>query len=86
MLNHIFPGSSAVERSPVKRLVVGSNPTRGAKEVVIKTGKASASLIQRKLKIGYVQASRILDELERQKIVSSTNGTKPREVLIKMTS
>ncbi|MBU4381019.1 DNA translocase FtsK [Candidatus Parcubacteria bacterium] len=44
--------------------------------------KASSSLLQRKLSIGYARAARLLDELEAQGIVSSATGSKPREVLI----
>lgn len=45
--------------------------------------RASASLLQRRLKVGYARAARIIDQLERTGIVSSAEGSKPREVLIK---
>jgi S-DNA-T family DNA segregation ATPase FtsK/SpoIIIE len=51
-----------------------------AKQVVIEAGKASASLLQRKLRIGYARAARILDTLENNGIVGPLNGAKPREV------
>jgi len=54
-----------------------------AKEVVIRARKASASLLQRKLKIGYARAARLLDLLEQRKVVGPSQGAKPREVLIK---
>lgn len=53
-----------------------------AKEVVIDAGKASASLLQRRLSVGYARAARILDELEAGGVISPANGSKPREVLI----
>ena len=46
-------------------------------------GKASASLLQRRLSIGYARAARILDQLERAGVVSAPEGSKPREVLIR---
>lgn len=53
-----------------------------AKEVVIKAGKASATLLQRRLRIGYARAARLLDILEEMGIVGPPEGSKPREVLI----
>lgn len=54
-----------------------------AKEVVIQAKKASASLLQRRLRIGYARAARLLDILEEQGLVGPAEGAKPREVLIK---
>ncbi|MBI4117349.1 MAG: DNA translocase FtsK 4TM domain-containing protein [Parcubacteria group bacterium] len=54
-----------------------------AKEVVIQARKASASLLQRRLRIGYARAARLLDMLEENKVVGPAEGAKPREVLIK---
>ncbi len=51
-----------------------------AKRVVIESGKASASLLQRRLKLGYARAARILDELEEAGIVGPADGAKPREI------
>lgn len=53
-------------------------------EFVVKTGKASASLLQRKYKLGYNRAARIMDLLEERGIVGPQNGSKPREVLVKL--
>ena len=50
-------------------------------EFVITTKKASASLIQRKFKLGYNRAARIIDLLEERGIIGPANGSKPREVL-----
>ena len=51
-------------------------------ETVVSAGKASASLLQRRLSIGYARAARILDELEQNGVVGPPKGSKPREVLI----
>ena len=53
-------------------------------EFVITTGKASASLLQRKYKLGYNRAARIIDLLEERGIIGPQNGSKPREVLVSM--
>ena len=53
-----------------------------AAEVVIHSGKGSASLLQRRLKVGYARAARILDELEEHGIVGPPEGSKPRDVLV----
>lgn len=52
-----------------------------AKEIVIESGKASASLLQRRLKLGYARAARIIDELEAAGVVGPGEGAKPREIL-----
>ncbi len=51
-------------------------------EVVIEAGQASTSLLQRKLKLGYARAARIVDEMEDRGIVGQYEGSKPRKVLI----
>ncbi len=53
-----------------------------AKDAVIAAGKASASFLQRKLKVGYARAARILDELEEAGIIGPSQGSKPREILM----
>jgi S-DNA-T family DNA segregation ATPase FtsK/SpoIIIE len=55
---------------------------RDAVQVVVDNRKASTSLLQRRLRIGYGRASRLIDEMEEQGIVSSADGSKPRDVLI----
>lgn len=52
-----------------------------AVEVVSSFGKASSSLLQRKLSIGYARAAKLLDQLEEAGFVSAAEGSKPREVL-----
>ena len=49
-------------------------------EVVMNAGKASASLLQRRLRVGYARAARLLDLMEEQGVVGPANGAKPREV------
>ena len=53
-------------------------------EFAIQTGKISASLIQRKHHLGYNRAARIIDLLEERGIIGPANGSKPREVLVKL--
>ena len=53
-------------------------------EFAISTGKISASLIQRKYRLGYNRAARIIDLLEERGIIGPQNGSKPREVLVKI--
>ncbi len=52
-----------------------------AKEEIIRAGKASASLLQRRLKVGYARAARILDLLEQDGFIGPGDGAKPREIL-----
>ena len=52
-----------------------------ALDIVIQAGKASASYIQRKLKIGYNRAARLIEEMEERGIVGPANGSKPREII-----
>ena len=53
-------------------------------EFAINTGKISSSLIQRRFRLGYNRAARIVDLLEERGIVGPSNGSKPREVLVKL--
>lgn len=53
-----------------------------AKEIILQADKASTSLLQRRLSIGYGRAAKILDMLEQAGIVGPANGSKPREILI----
>ncbi|MFA5127069.1 MAG: DNA translocase FtsK 4TM domain-containing protein [Patescibacteria group bacterium] len=68
--------------------IVGGNDgyedslTEAAKEEVIKAGKASATLLQRRLRVGYARAARLLDILEQMGVVGPDRGSKPREVLV----
>ncbi|HEY4695399.1 MAG TPA: DNA translocase FtsK 4TM domain-containing protein [Candidatus Hydromicrobium sp.] len=53
-----------------------------ALRVVVDFGHASASLLQRRLKVGYSRAARIIDQMEDRELISGFDGSKPREVLI----
>ena len=52
-----------------------------ALDIVVEAGKASASYIQRRLKIGYNRAARLVEEMEERGIVGPANGSKPREII-----
>ena len=53
-----------------------------AKQLILDSGKASASFLQRRLRVGYARAARILDELEEAGIIGPSQGAKPRELLV----
>jgi S-DNA-T family DNA segregation ATPase FtsK/SpoIIIE len=55
---------------------------RQAVEVVVQAQKASTSLLQRKLRIGYGKAARMIESMEEQGIVGPADGSRPREVLV----
>jgi len=54
-----------------------------ARELVVAAGKASASLLQRRLKVGYARAARLLDLMETQGVIGPGEGAKPRAILVK---
>ncbi|HCC23411.1 TPA: cell division protein FtsK [Candidatus Falkowbacteria bacterium] len=54
-----------------------------AKQIVIQAGKASASLLQRRLRVGYARAARLIDLLEDNGIVGPADGAKPRDILVR---
>ena len=56
-----------------------------ARACVIEAGKASTSYLQRKLKLGYARAARLMDALEERGVIGPGDGAKPREVLEKIT-
>ena len=56
-----------------------------ARQAVIEAGKASTSYLQRKLKLGYARAARLMDTLEERGVIGPGDGAKPRDVLEKVT-
>jgi S-DNA-T family DNA segregation ATPase FtsK/SpoIIIE len=61
----------------------GDDMFKDAVAVVIQSRKASTSLLQRKLRVGYARAARIIEEMEEQGIIGPADGARPREVLIR---
>lgn len=51
-------------------------------QIIMETGQASTSLIQRKLRIGYNRAARIIEQMEQKGIISYKDGSKPRQILV----
>ncbi|HJP81656.1 MAG TPA: DNA translocase FtsK 4TM domain-containing protein [Candidatus Saccharimonadales bacterium] len=60
----------------------GDDMFKDAVRVVIESRKASTSLLQRRLRVGYARAARIIEEMEEQGIVGPADGARPRDVLI----
>ena len=60
----------------------GDEMLPAAVDVIMETGQASVSMLQRRLKLGYARAARIVDEMEEKGIVGPFQGSKPREILI----
>ena len=56
-----------------------------AVEMAIEAGQASVAMYQRRLKVGYQRAARLIDQMEERKIIGKFDGTKPREVLVTRT-
>jgi S-DNA-T family DNA segregation ATPase FtsK/SpoIIIE len=79
------PVKSPTSLSPNVNVVDGQDHDalyNQAVDLIKNTGKASASFMQRHLKVGYARAARILDEMQAAGIVGPVNGAKPREILI----
>ena len=51
-------------------------------EIVIEAGQASTSMLQRRMRVGYARAGRLIDEMEQRGVISEADGSKPRNVLI----
>ncbi len=72
-------GAEAADAEPME----GFDPMIGkAIECVVEAGQASTSLLQRRVRLGYARAARIIDEMEQMGIVGGYEGAKPRKVLI----
>ena len=83
----------AAEKDKASKGVGGSNPSESGEEeydelinsaieVVLETGQASVSMLQRRLKLGYSRAARLVDQMEERGIVGPFEGSKPRQLLI----
>ena len=73
-------GSQAPE--PAAEEVEGDEMLPAAVDVILETGQASVSMLQRRLKLGYARAARIVDEMEERGIVGPFQGSKPRAILV----
>lgn len=73
---------STGEIEPNSDELAGDEMLPAAVEVILETGQASVSMLQRRLKLGYARAARIVDEMEEHGIVGPFQGSKPRNILI----
>jgi S-DNA-T family DNA segregation ATPase FtsK/SpoIIIE len=60
----------------------GDEMLPAAVDVILETGQASVSMLQRRLKLGYARAARIVDEMEEKGIVGPFQGSKPRTIMV----
>jgi len=75
--NSMFAASDAADSG------FGEDPLyEQAKKTVIEARKASASVLQRRLRVGYARAARLMDILEERGVVGAGDGAKPRDVLV----
>jgi len=74
--------SSAAESTQTASDTDGDELLPAAVEVILETGQVSVSMLQRRLKLGYARAARIVDEMEERGIVGPFEGAKPRQLLI----
>ena len=76
-------GSAAqADPEPNSEELDGDEMLPAAVDVILETGQASVSMLQRRLKLGYARAARIVDEMEEKGIVGPFQGSKPRAILI----
>ncbi len=71
-----------IDTNAVKAMSDSDELLDEAIRIVLDTGQASTSLLQRRLRIGYNRAARIIEEMEDRGIISKKDGTKPRQILI----
>ena len=67
---------------PSSEELTGDEMLPAAVDVILETGQASVSMLQRRLKLGYARAARIVDEMEEKGIVGPFQGSKPRTILV----
>lgn len=74
--------ATVTEPEPNSEELEGDEMLPAAVDVILETGQASVSMLQRRLKLGYARAARIVDEMEEKGIVGPFQGSKPRAILI----
>lgn len=74
--------ATASDPNPSDAELDGDEMLPAAVDVILETGQASVSMLQRRLKLGYARAARIVDEMEEKGIVGPFQGSKPRNILI----
>ena len=74
--------ASVSDPDPSDAELEGDEMLPAAVDVILETGQASVSMLQRRLKLGYARAARIVDEMEEKGIVGPFQGSKPRAILI----
>ena len=74
--------SAASDPEPNSAEMDGDEMLPAAVDVILETGQASVSMLQRRLKLGYARAARIVDEMEEKGIVGPFQGSKPRAILV----
>ena len=75
-------GGGKTSAEPAEAQEDGDELLPAAVEVVLETGQASVSMLQRRLKLGYSRAARLVDQMEERGIVGPFDGSKPRQLLI----
>ena len=73
---------AAADPAPSQEELDGDEMLPAAVDIILETGQASVSMLQRRLKLGYARAARIVDEMEEKGIVGPFQGSKPRSILI----
>ena len=73
---------TASDPEPTAEELGGDEMLPAAVDIILETGQASVSMLQRRLKLGYARAARIVDEMEEKGIVGPFQGSKPRTILI----
>ena len=74
--------ATAADPEPSADELDGDEMLPAAVDVILETGQASVSMLQRRLKLGYARAARIVDEMEEKGIVGPFQGSKPRTILV----
>jgi len=76
------PAAAVSDVEPNAEELDGDEMLPQAVDVILETGQASVSMLQRRLKLGYARAARIVDEMEEKGFVGPFQGSKPRTILI----